>query len=93
MVDLGHQVEISTHIPLVGTAIKLARRPARRAGWHELQSFIEQGFKSFKQLGKAKLFLNTLQMREMAILDRIFEGHEDPFFLEETHEGLETIDD
>jgi hypothetical protein len=92
-VELGRQVQISTHIPLIATTIKLARGPARRAGWYELQSFIERGFKAFKNMGKAKLFLNTLQKREMAILDRIFERHPDPFFLEEDDQIPGTIDE
>jgi hypothetical protein len=82
MVALGRQVELGTRIPMVGTTLRLARHPARRAGWNEVQDFLEAGYKAFKHMGaNAKLFLNTLRQREMHILDNIFAGAPDPFDL------------
>ena len=81
LIEIGRQVEFSTRFPPIGMTLRLARVPARRAGWHELQDFLERGYKAFKHMGKAKTFLETIQSREMRILDRIFENHPDPLSL------------
>ena len=80
--EVGHQVELSTRIPMVDLTLRLARQPARRAGWHELHDFLEQGFHAFKHMGgKAKIFLSLIRQRELHILDNIFAGVIDPFKL------------
>lgn len=77
--EVGRMVDRGTRIPLVGATLHLARRPARRAGWGELQGFLERGYTAFKHMGRADGFLHTIQAREMAILERIFAHHPDPF--------------
>ena len=79
LVKIGHEVDISTHLPLVGTTLRLARAPARRTGWGDLQDFLERGFNAFKHMHGAHEFLDTIYEREMKILDRIFEGMKEPF--------------
>jgi hypothetical protein len=79
LVKIGHEVDISTRLPLVGMTLRLARSPARRAGWGDLQDFLERGFNAFKHMRGAKHFLDTIYEREMKILDRIFEGMDEPF--------------
>lgn len=81
IVEVGDGVDRLVRLPLIGMTVRLARRPARMAGWHELQDFLERGFAAFKQMGGAAEFLNTVQQREMQILDRIFAGHPEPFAL------------
>ncbi|OGO38899.1 MAG: hypothetical protein A2W35_15450 [Chloroflexi bacterium RBG_16_57_11] len=80
--EVGRLVDRGTRIPLVGVTLHLARRPARRAGWGELQIFLEKGYTAFKHMGRADEFLNTIQEREMAVLERIFDNHPDPFLIE-----------
>lgn len=84
LIEIGRQVEISTRFPPIGMALRLARSPARHAGWYELQDFLERGYKSFKRMGKAKQFLETIEFRELQILDRIYENHPEPFSLQST---------
>ncbi len=79
LVELGRQVDLGARIPFVGATLRLARGPARRAGWHELQDFLERGYAAFRTMGNAKEFLNTIRQREMRILDRIFSNDSDPF--------------
>jgi hypothetical protein len=79
LIEIGHQVEFSTRFPPIGIALRLAGGPAKKAGWHDLHDFLDRGYKSFKKMGKAKKFLNTVQRREMQILDRIYDGLPDPF--------------
>jgi hypothetical protein len=77
--EVGHMIDRGTRIPLIGTTLHLARHPARRAGWGVLHSFLEMGYTSFKRMGRADKFLNTIQEREMGILERIYANHPDPF--------------
>lgn len=79
LIAIGGKVDLTTHIPLVGTTLKLARRPAQRAGWHEIHNFLNRGFKAFKHMGGTKKFLQTIQEREMRILDKIYASHPNPF--------------
>jgi hypothetical protein len=79
--EVGRMVDRGTRIPLVGTTLHLARRPAVRAGWGELHDFLERGYTAFKHMRRADEFLRIIQEREMGILDRIFDGHPDPFLI------------
>ena len=78
--EVGRGIARLVRIPFLGMTLRLTRGPAQRGGWHEMQGFLERGFAAFKQMGgKANTFLDTLQQREMQILDQIFAGAEDPF--------------
>lgn len=77
--EVGRMVDRGTRIPLVGATLHLARHPARRTGWGELQGFLERGYTAFKHMGRADGFLDTIQEREMGVLERIFSNHPDPF--------------
>lgn len=79
LMEIGRQVDIGTRIPLIGTTLRLARGPAHRAGWGEVHDFLEKGFSAFKKMRSAKKFLQVIEKRETAILDRIFAGDTDPF--------------
>ncbi len=77
--EVGHMVEIGTKIPLVGTTLKLASLPARRAGWDDLHAFIQRGYHVFKRMRDADVFLQAIHEREMTILDKIYAGDPQPF--------------
>lgn len=79
IVEIGNQVDFSTRIPFVGTALRLARKPAYNAGWGDVHDFLETGFKSFKHMRGAKKFLATIEKREKQILDHIYAGDTNPF--------------
>jgi hypothetical protein len=81
IVAVGRGVQALVHKPAVGLALKLARIPARLAGWHEHQDFLERGFRAFKGMKNAEPFLATISERERRILDRIYAGAPDPFDL------------
>lgn len=87
--DRVRQIELINHIgkgvdnlislPFIGLTLRLAHTPAVLAGWSELQGFLERGYAAFKHMKGADEFLNTVTEREMAILDRIYAGENDPF--------------
>ncbi len=81
--EVGRGIVRLVRIPFLGLTLRLTRRPAQRGGWYEMQGFLERGFSAFKRMGgKADTFLNTLQQREMQILDQIFHGDPDPFVVD-----------
>ncbi len=83
------QIDLITHVVAqvgegarlrgVGAAMKLARGPARRAGWAELYGFLERGYGAFRQMRDVKTFVQRVEQREKRILSQIFSGHPDPF--------------
>ncbi|MCO6451626.1 MAG: hypothetical protein J5I90_12640 [Caldilineales bacterium] len=81
--EIGHGLQRLVRIPLVGWTLRLARGPAHRGGWYELQGFLERGFAAFKHMGGGvNGFLRTVESREMRILDQIFTEGPDPFSLQ-----------
>jgi len=79
LVELGSGLDNLMRIPMVGMILRAARRPANRAGWGELQDFLERGFAAFKKMGKASPFLQIVEERERVILDKIFASDPNPF--------------
>ncbi len=68
--------------PGIYQLLKLARKPARLAGFGELQDFLERGFAAFRHMGSGAEFLQTIARRETAIMDRIFAHHPNPLDLD-----------
>jgi hypothetical protein len=79
IVQIGELLESIVRLPLIGTAMTVARGPAQRAGWVELTDFLERGYAAFKHMRGATLFLATMRQREMRILDKIYASDPDPF--------------
>lgn len=82
IVEIGELLEKLVRVPLVDAAVKVARGPARRAGWVELTDFLERGYEAFRHMKGATLFLGSVRQREMRILDKIFAHDPDPFGFE-----------
>jgi hypothetical protein len=55
------------------------RQPARVAGLSALQDFLERGFGAFRQMAGADEFLATVETRESALMNAIFDGDRAPF--------------
>jgi hypothetical protein len=72
IVEVGHQLERVRKVPFVHTTLHLARRPALRLGWDEMQDFLERGFEAWRSLHEPEVFLQRIGHREAAILDRIY---------------------
>jgi hypothetical protein len=72
--DLGAQLQRHTQIPGLRLMLKMMRGPASAAGLQDLQRFLERGFDTFAQLGRAgkvPVFLETVRQRETAWLARM----------------------
>lgn len=63
----------------IGTMLRLARGPARAAGFSDLQLFLEHGFDAFAKLGDVEGFLAEIKESETVISQRLFAGDPAPF--------------
>lgn len=76
---VGSDLERVVRKPFVLGVLKLARAPARGAGFGQLQSFLERGFSAFRGMGDTRPFLRTIVEGESEVMRRLFTGHPDPF--------------
>ncbi len=76
---IGRDLERIVRKPFILGVLKLARGPARGAGFGELQAFLERGFAAFRSMGPAHDFLARIEDGETAVMQRLFAAHPDPF--------------
>lgn len=81
---LGHALDHLTHHSFAGAALTMMRRPARLAGFGDLQTFLEDGYRAFRKMGGADEFLERIVGRERTVMTAVFAG--DDTVLEATHE-------
>lgn len=72
IVELGTHLDRVRRLPFIGATLRLARNPAQRLGWYQMQDFLERGFAALKSLRRVDLFLRRIEQREKAILNRIY---------------------
>ena len=71
---VGRSLDALTHQPFVGTALAMMRRPAKLAGFGNLQDFLERGYDAFRKMGGAAEFLELVVTRERRLMDALFAG-------------------
>ena len=76
---VGHALDVAVKKHGVYKLLRASRIPAQLAGLSELQAFLERGFTAFDALGGADEFLSAVAERELAVSERLFAGHPDPF--------------
>ena len=77
--QVGAALDRYVRTPMIGTALKMMRQPARVAGFSALQDFLERGFAAFRRMDGADEFLAAVAMRETRLHDAIVAGANDPF--------------
>ena len=82
--EIGRALDKMTRWPMISTSLKLMRGPARAAGLETLQQFLQGGYTAFAKMCGADEFLSTISRREAAIVERLFDGHPQPFDVKET---------
>ncbi len=80
--ELGMDLDHLVHMRFVNAALKLARKPAKAAGFVELQDFLEMGFSAFRHMKEGTEFVETIVTRERELLDRIYAGENHPYGLD-----------
>nr|WP_296674009.1 hypothetical protein [Thiothrix sp. UBA2332] len=74
MLQVGGALERYTRNPLLRHSLRLMRAPAQAAGLGALQSFLENGFDTFREMRGAREFLDTIANRERELAARLFGG-------------------
>lgn len=73
-VRAGRQLDVVVTRPMIYTLVVLARGPAKAAGFGEFQDFIERGFKAFRSMGGATVFIDAVEARETKLMKELFAG-------------------
>jgi hypothetical protein len=71
---IGRALDRLTHHHFAGAALKMMKRPARLAGFGDLQTFLEDGYRAFLKMGGAAEFLGLIVSRERAVMDGLYAG-------------------
>lgn len=71
-VAVGEALDRYARRPMLAASLRMMRVPARAAGQSDLQQFLESGFATFKEMGRADTFLKTIAQRERAFAARVF---------------------
>lgn len=79
----GRDLDSLIHIPALGSALRVARVPARMLGVMDLHQFLERGYRAFKQMKDASELLGIIEQRETDLMQRLAQGVADPFRLRE----------
>lgn len=74
ILETGSLLDEVVRHPVIYVTAKLARGPAKAAGFGELQDFIERGLRAFRQMKGAGPFLGAIREREFFILEQIYEN-------------------
>lgn len=72
IVELGTHLDRVRRLPFITPTLRIAKLPAQRLGWYDMQSFLERGFVALKSLRRVDVFLQHIEVREKAILNRIY---------------------
>jgi hypothetical protein len=78
MVSVGAALDRYTRSTLLRQSLRLMRGPAAAAGLGALQGFLERGFDTFRAMGGAEEFLDTVTGRETALAQSLFAGGNAP---------------
>lgn len=68
---LGRTLKSLVQVPVIGITLRAMRAPAHAAGFGALQEFLEKGYFTFKQIPDIDHFLNEIEIRMVAIFERI----------------------
>lgn len=77
MLAVGGALDRYTRNPVLRHSLRLMRGPARAAGMGALQSFLENGFDTFREMRGAEGFLGTVAARERALAASLFDAMSD----------------
>ncbi|HEY0954464.1 MAG TPA: hypothetical protein VGE36_06890 [Roseateles sp.] len=72
---VGESLDRLTRKPLLRQSLKLMRGPAQMAGLGALQTFLESGFDTFREMRGAGEFLSTVRHRESTLADDLFQAN------------------
>lgn len=74
LLQVGRSLDRYTRNPVLRHSLRAMRGPAKAAGLASLQSFLEAGFETFRQMKGAAEFLALVRQREEALCRRLFDA-------------------
>jgi len=69
----GRELDKLVRLPLMGSALRMMRKPATVAGLSELQQFLERGFSAFHDMKGANDFLQLVSQRERDMMQSLYD--------------------
>ena len=72
--DLGRTLSTLIEVPLIGFTLRAMRAPAHAAGFGALQTFLETGYNTFRNIPDIEFFLEIIETRMIGIFEKIFLG-------------------
>lgn len=79
VIKAGRGVDRLANLNRIAITLRLARTPAKLAGWESVHSFLQRGLLAFQSMRGPDAFLQTVYERETRILHQIFSADADPF--------------
>ena len=70
--ELGRTLKSLVNIPMIGITLRAMRLPARAAGFADLQEFLEDGYRIFRQIPDIEHFLSEIESRTGMIFQTIY---------------------
>ena len=69
---LGRTLKALIRVPVIGITLRAMRAPAHAAGFGALQEFLENGFRTFRQIPDIDHFLAELESRATEVFEKIY---------------------
>lgn len=79
--EVGHSLSKLLRLPLLSTILKMTRGAAQKANLEEFHDFLTEGVQAFKSLRAPNRFFESIQSREVALLECIRSSQSDSFDL------------
>lgn len=70
--ELGRTLNSLVKVPMIGLTLRAMRAPAHAAGFGALQEFLEDGFRTFRQIPDTDHFLTEIETRMIEIFKRVY---------------------
>jgi len=70
--ELGRTLKSLVEVPMIGMTLRAMRTPAHAAGFGALQEFLEEGFRTFRQIPDTDHFLTEVEKRMIGIFERVY---------------------
>ncbi|MEM7281971.1 MAG: hypothetical protein AAF438_10130 [Pseudomonadota bacterium] len=72
--QVGESLGRVTRIPMIGFTLRAMRSPAKLSGFGHLQTFLEQGYRTFRKIKQVDQFLVDINERMIEIFTQIYTG-------------------
>ena len=72
VIGLGRSLKSFIRLPMIGFTLSAMRVPAHAAGFGALQDFLENGYRTFRQIPDIEHFLEEIEVRMIDVFEQIY---------------------